>query len=57
MKKRSEKSVMSLYDENVAKGLKAGGSFPASPKSIFQTTYIFAKRPVEIWDVFMCKQL
>lgn len=32
MKKRSEKSVMSLYDENVAKGLEAGGSFPASPK-------------------------
>ena len=66
-----------MYDENVAKGLKAGGSFPTSPtrevtstllslrekviaypddcwagpKSIFQTTYIFAKRPVEIWGV------
>lgn len=23
---------MSLYNENVAKGLEAGGSFPASPK-------------------------
>ena len=49
MKKRSEKSVMSLYDENVAKGLKAGGSFPASPKrevkNILPQEYNFQKGP------------
>ena len=49
MKKRSEKSVMSLYDENVAKGLEAGGSFPASPKredkNILPQEYNFQKEP------------
>ena len=40
---------MSLYDENVAKGLKAGGSFPASPKredkNILPQEYNFQKEP------------
>ena len=49
MKKRSEKSVMSLYDENVAKGLKAGGSFPASSKrevkNILPQEYNFQNGP------------
>lgn len=40
---------MSLYDENVAKGLKAGGSFPASSKredkNILPQEYNFQKEP------------
>lgn len=46
MKKRSEKSVMSLYDENVAKGLKAGGSFPASPKREVTSTLLSLREKV-----------
>ena len=69
MKKRSEKSVMSLYDENVAKGLKTGGSFPASPKredkNILPQEYNFQKEPrrnygvlfVQFPDMDICEQM
>lgn len=51
MKKRSEKSVMSLYDENVAKGLKAGGSFPASPKREVTSTLLSLREKVIAYPV------
>ena len=37
---------MSLYDENVAKGLKAGGSFPASPKREVTSTLLSLREKV-----------
>lgn len=46
---------MSLYDENVAKGLKAGGSFPASPKredkNILPQEYNFQNGPRRNYEV------
>ena len=50
---------MSLYDENVAKGLKAGGSFPASPKredkNILPQEYNFQKEPRRNYEVLFVK--
>ena len=37
---------MSLYDENVAKGLEAGGSFPASPKREVTSTLLSLREKV-----------
>lgn len=37
---------MSLYDENVAKGLKAGGSFPTSPKREVTSTLLSLREKV-----------
>lgn len=37
---------MSLYNENVAKGLEAGGSFPASPKREVTSTLLSLREKV-----------
>ena len=45
---------MSLYDENVAKGLKAGGSFPASPKREVTSTLLSLREKVIAYPVDWC---